>query len=227
MIHVAAIDVGLCNLGFVYGRVEVDHSSCTIDSVQRINLTQLEDLHKRVPKHECKLYHTADAVDRVQHFLQEHMDVLETMQVVLIERQPLGGLVHVEQLLYQAFRDKAVLCNPRTIHCHFDMTPNEYERRKEESVEIAEPYVRHLDGWKAADDRQHDIADAVCMLVWWNHQQHLRHLREVRKVENILPPLCTHHRDKTGSPTITLPLRDVNSFFEQFRFGVSRQNKAE
>lgn len=196
---VVAIDVGLLNLGLVEARVTEDYTLETIVYAERIDITVLK--HTAVSRQDCTLHHTSDAVDRVLHFVQEHQTLLTRARNILVERQPIMGLVHVEQLLYHLYRDKTILCSPNQMHRHFGLPRGDRLRRKELTVKLAEPSLCHLDMWKSQADRLHDVADAVCILLWWLSLRHADVLRQQRRQIFV-----------DGQP------HSVDAFFDQFRF---------
>lgn len=136
-------------------RIQVIQTEC-------LDITRLR--HNIVPRSQCKLYHTADACDRVEHFIQEHSSLLDQADRIFIERQPLGGLIHVEQLLYFRFRHKAVLCSPVKMHKWLGIRGLTYEQRKEQTVLKAKPYLSKFADFNETD-RQHDMADAMCFIL--------------------------------------------------------------
>ena len=200
---IAAIDVGLVNLGFILA-----HVSDEIFEIEQIYLAQRIDLtiflHQRVSKKDCKLHHSRDACDRVQHFLQEYQPYFEEASVVLIERQPITGLTHVEQLIYHCFRDKAILCSPTKMHTVLGMTRGDYDKRKEESIALAAPYLRDLEAWELYADRRHDISDAMCLILFWTRLQQ----EEKRRIEE--------QQERNAAVEKSLGT-SVDTFFEQFR----------
>ena len=144
------------------------------------------------------MFHSSDAVDRVQHFLQEFRKLFERASVILIERQPLGGLVHIEQLLYREYRSKTILCSPVKIHRHFHLPRGDYEGRKKKSIRVADPYVNHFPVWSPSSDiRKHDVADAVCITLWW---------------------LSTKKRINSQDEIEQDKFTEIDEFLEQFRF---------
>jgi hypothetical protein len=60
------------------------------------------------------------------------------------------------------FKDKVVLVSPVSMHTHFGMRHLNYEQRKERTVEIATKYLKE----DIPYDRKHDIADALCMIIY-------------------------------------------------------------
>ncbi len=204
--HVIAIDVGMVNLGLVEVTLTEDYTLESVVHAERVNIMELQ--HRTVKREDCRLYHTADAVDRVQHFVQEQRVRLDRARHVLIERQPPTGLVHVEQLLYHFLREKAILLSPNPMHKHFKLPEGEenYPVRKMMTVEIARPHLETVNGWQTCSDRLHDMADALCFVLWWVAQKHAewQSLERASQLRQIL--------DERGHVT------DVQTFFEQYRY---------
>lgn len=160
---VVAVDVGLSNFAFVWVDVG-DRGVVTVSGVRRLDLTLL--CHERVTRAQCTLQHGNNATDRIEHFLQEHGGILDDADVILIEQQPPGGLVHVEQLLFSRYRNKAQLCSPVSLHKWLGIGGLDYEARKERTVARAAPYLNRFSHyWREL--RKHDMADAMCMILFW------------------------------------------------------------
>ena len=221
---VVSIDIGVLNLGLVEARIKwterkyhpdqstdqpmaqparPDHR-VTVLRAERVDITDLK--HKRVPREACKLYHTRDMCDRVAHFVQEYRDVFDRADVVLIERQPLSGLTSTEQLLYSTFREKAVLCSPTTMHCWLKIRDLDYEARKEATTKRAAPYLEGLASY-TSECRQHDIADALCFVLWYAHEETTR--RHSTSVERWR---AARRRVPTGG------FQTLDAFFDRFRY---------
>jgi hypothetical protein len=62
------------------------------------------------------------------------------------------------------FKEKVLLVSPVSMHVHFGMRHLDYEERKERTVAIAEKYIEGGIPY----ERKHDIADALCMIVFDN-----------------------------------------------------------
>lgn len=158
------IDIGWVNLAFV--KAQVDDKTYTITSVIDAFCVDLTDLpHKKILYSDCKLLHSNDAYDKIQHLIQEYQDTFIDVDCVFIERQPITGLVHVEQLLFGYFRDKAQLISPNAMHKFFQIHTFEYDVRKQITTKISRPYLKQFQDWKHRD-RLHDMGDAFCILVY-------------------------------------------------------------
>jgi hypothetical protein len=163
---VLAIDVGIINLGLVVARVS--RSAWRVEEVVHAELVDTTHMaHTVVHEDVCTLGHTKTHTDRLMHVLQERPWV-SRCDVVLIERQPFQGHTDVQEVLFLLMRDRAVLVSPNALHKHFGMQTLPYEWRKLRVVELASPYLPPSRFPEyAVMERQHDVADAVCMVVFW------------------------------------------------------------
>lgn len=148
---VLAIDIGYHNMGLVLAECG---NGPKID-VEFVKKVSLEDY---------KYIHTNDIVDLVPLFVDAHKYIFDAADKILIERQPPGGFTNIEVLLNYMFRDKVVLVSPVSMHTHFGMRHLTYEERKERVVEIANKYLKN----EIPYDRKHDVADALCMILYYN-----------------------------------------------------------
>ena len=171
---VASFDVGIINLALVVAHVDVRHNR--VEQVVHAELIDTTCMgHTRVEADTCSLGHTKTATDRLMHVVQERPELLRC-DVVLIERQPIVGHTDVQEILFLLFRDRAVLVSPNAMHKHFNIQRAPYEWRKVYTVEIATPFLAGCLAFTAAD-RQHDMADALCILLYWLHAEHTKHAR--------------------------------------------------
>lgn len=205
-----AIDVGIVNLALI--KAKVDDTLWTIHEImfaQVIDLTSLR--HDRVPSQECKLHHSNDIYDRIQHFLQEYQYVFEdeSIETILIERQPLGGLCHVEQLLFGHFREKAKLISPNAMHRFFHINHLSYEARKEQTTKITKAWLEPF--WQNRE-RVHDLADALCIMLYYLHTQHTEQ-KQKQKHDRF-----QEHNNMLHQKLTETPQSSVEHFFEQFRY---------
>lgn len=166
-LRVVSVDVGIVHLGLVDAVVEPDGRVAELPLVRLVDLTRLP--HRRVSRCDCKLHHSRELADRLEHFFQEYADVFGAADVVLVERQPITGLQAVQQALFRQYRDKVVLLAPTRMHRHFGLCGH-YEGRKRETVAIFRAVterIPHDASCLAAMDRLHDVADAVCLLLYY------------------------------------------------------------
>ena len=148
---VLAIDIGYHNMGL--GLAECGKGP-KVD-VEFMKKASLEDY---------KYIHSNDIVDLVPLFVDAHEHIFESADKILIERQPPGGFTNIEVLLNYMFKDKVILVSPVSMHTHFGMRHLNYEERKERTVSIADKYIEG----EIPYERKHDIADALCMILYYN-----------------------------------------------------------
>ncbi len=147
---ILAIDIGYHNMGLVLAEAEIKGSNIDVEFIKKVNL---EDY---------KYIYSNDIVDLVPLFVDAHKYIFDAAETILIERQPPGGFTNIETLLHYMFKDKVVLVSPVSMHTHFGMRHLNYEQRKERTVEIATKYLKE----DIPYDRKHDIADALCMIIY-------------------------------------------------------------
>jgi len=148
---ILAIDIGYHNMGLVL-------AEC--GKGPKVNV----EFFKKVSLEDYKYIYSNDVVDLVPLFVDDHKSIFESADTILIERQPPGGFTNIEVLLHYMFKDKVVLVSPVSMHTHFGMRHLNYEERKERTVSIMENYIHE----EIPYERKHDIADALCMIVYHN-----------------------------------------------------------
>jgi hypothetical protein len=150
--RLAAVDVGVINLALAFGTVN--------DGTVTITRTALVDTTQPCTVAGCPLHHTGMAVDRVAHVVAAYRADFDAAEVVVIERQPPGGLRDVEQVFAATFRAKCVVMAPQTMHATIGSSGLAYEARKEVSKATAAEFT-DLTPYR----KQDDVADAVCLLL--------------------------------------------------------------
>jgi hypothetical protein len=207
MIYVS-IDVGILNLALVKANVE-EFKITNIIEAHVINLNELR--HNHVSRKQCTLHHSNDVYDKIEHMLQEYASVFEGATHVLIERQPISGLVHVEQLLFGKFRSMARLVSPNAMHHWLGINHLTYDQRKIETTRVAKPYLDIFPAWVCAT-RVHDMADSLCILLYTLHIEKLNAREEQlerERLERQAALAVVVNQDKTMS---------VDAFLNQFRY---------
>ena len=161
---IISIDIGYHNLGLVKAYIDETYEI----SIQDIFLIDLPKLpHRHVHRLDCKLFHTNELADLMAHFIQEYGHLLQEADKIYIERQPPTGLTNIETLLLFLYREKTELVSPNSMHKHFMIGHLEYEKRKERTIELSNNLLEHFENYKDMA-RKHDIADAVCMIIFKN-----------------------------------------------------------
>ena len=148
---VLAIDIGYHNMGLVSAE-SLSGPKITVEYVKKASLG------------DYKYIKSNDFVDLIPLFVEDHIELFNQADKILIERQPPGGFQNIEILLHYMFKDKVTLVSPVSMHVHFGMRHLDYDQRKERTISIAEKY---FDG-EIPYERKHDIADALCMIVYYN-----------------------------------------------------------
>jgi hypothetical protein len=144
---------------------------------------------KKISLADYKYLKSNDMVDLVPLFVEDHKDIFDSADKILIERQPPGGFTNIEILLHYMFKAKTLLVHPTSMHTHFGIRHLDYEERKERTTSIAE---RHLN-FEIPYERKHDIADALCMIIYDNFKSTVHTLDRFRF--NALP--SSEHRSES------------------------------
>ena len=175
---IIGIDVGYHNMAMVETLVNEDYD-VTVTNVYIIDLKNLP--HRRVSVRNCCLNHSNEIVDLMAHFIQEYGSILDNADKVLIERQPPTGLTQIETLLFYLYRNKTTLVSPNAMHSHFKIGHLEYNDRKQQTILIANPYLKDYPNL----GRIHDASDALCLILFhvWPYKERKRLL----KIDRTLP----------------------------------------
>ena len=168
---IVSIDIGIINLGMVCA--EVTWENIVVEDVHLVDIT------KSCRHINCTLNHTNHMVDRIDHFIQEYKHVLDKADKILVEKQPIQGLISVEQLLFDRLRDRVIFIHPVSMHKHFNIRNLSYDERKEYLVLKTKTYLEGTLYDKV--ERKHDIADAMAMIIYWRRNAGPRVHREMGK----------------------------------------------
>lgn len=204
MCVVLSIDIGILNMGV--SMIDYDDESPqrpTCRFAQSVDIT----VWQCGPS--CHLRHERHVVDWMDHFMLAYQWAYGEADVVLVERQPPGGLRCAEALLLAAWRDKVVLVQPRSFHHHFGIGHLSYDGRKQAVVRLAQSLFCHCPVAQAAladDARVHDIADSMLFVVFYIAQQQQQQ-----------PPLAA-----APAPPI---IEDVDRHFARFAYRGRRRRR--
>lgn len=157
---VLSIDIGVLNLGYVFAELA---ETIKVIECNRVNITLMK--HNKVSRCNCQLQHEFCIPDYIDHFIQEHSELFETADMILVERQPPMGLQSLQELFFIKFRHKIKLVNPASIHKFFNMAKCDYDLRKNESETIASVYLEPFYSYQMSE-RKHDISDAMLMIIY-------------------------------------------------------------
>lgn len=196
------VDIGIINLALVLVDVNIEKNSLQVICIDKIDITCIN--HKKVPISECKLYHNNTAYDQLQHVFQDYSSWFEEAEQIFIERQPIGGLVHIEQLIFGQYRDKSTLVHPTSMHKWMNIHTLSYDQRKEKTMQMAEPFMMGTSIWDS-NERKHDMADALCILLYQLHLMHEEFKKQSSKKKSLILNFRAIHEEK-----------NIDDFFSQF-----------
>ena len=148
--RILAIDIGYHNMGLVLAE-SGDGPKIEVEYIKKVNLS------------DYKYIQSNNFVDLIPLFVEDHQSIFDSADKILIESQPPGGFTNIEILLHYMFKDKVSLISPVSMHVHFGMRHLDYDQRKERTISISEKYIHNI-----PYERKHDIADALCMIVYYN-----------------------------------------------------------
>lgn len=180
---ILSIDIGIHHLGLSAGYVDKGWKLLEITWVDMVDITQFT--HNLVDNCDCKLYHGNTIADRMEHIFQEYYPVFNEADYILIERQPINGLVAVEQIIYYRWREKCCLVSPRSMHKHFCIGSYDYEQRKQRTMYFAERQIWHERAIQRYQsfERKHDISDSICIMVFWLAKRRQTYIEQKHKEE--------------------------------------------
>lgn len=166
MKFILSIDIGLYHLGLSLTEVSDEYEFEQILHVEMVDITRCK--HRST----CTLEHSCTIADQVRHFIEDWKDMLDQVDEILLERQPPQGLVVIEQLIFYLYREKAILIHPRKIHMYIGSSSFDYDGRKQISEKAAEMYLNGVSREiYEMYERRHDMADSICMMLWWVNKQ--------------------------------------------------------
>jgi hypothetical protein len=172
--RIVSIDVGCKNLALVGVTVDdLDLSVRDVTFLARINLMNKGTCRERdcdacKRPTVCRIRKTA--MDGLYHVLRAYKSEFSLADVVLIEKQPMQGLLDVEAALYMAFIHKAVLVMPRSVHKFLGIGDLPYESRKVSTEAYARGMLECSQKMAAKFEslgRKHDVADALCFVAFF------------------------------------------------------------
>jgi hypothetical protein len=203
---VLSVDIGIEHFGLSVTFLNNDFSIYEIGMIDMINIQKFP--HNNVTKKNCKLQHTKSFCDWINHVFQENDLIFEKADFILIERQPPCGLVGIEQLIFSKWRDKSILISPNSMHKFFNIGMYDYEQRKIKTEEIARDVIikySKLIYEFTSYERKHDIADSICLMLYWIYNKQQEYIIIKRKME--LNNVCYRNSNLT-----------LDEYFEQFRY---------
>ena len=208
---VMSLDIGIKHLGISVTLLNEDYSIMQIVWIDLVDIQVFSHVDG-VSREECDLGHTKTFCDWMNHVFQNNIVIFEMADIILIERQPPIGLVGIEQLIFSRWRNKAVLISPNSMHKFFQIGHFDYEQRKCKTEQITHKYLNeysNLSDKYCSYERRHDIADSLCMTLFWisKKQEEYYSIKEKERLKTIV-----YNRKSNGYKL------SVDDWFEQFRY---------
>lgn len=177
---IISIDIGVFNLGIVGATID----KFSIKSIKLCELIDIKSLVEYCDDKRCKLYHDKCMTDYINHFIKKYKRWFQRSDLILLERQPVMGFTNIQELLISSFRDKIRIQSPRSMHKYFDISHLSYDRRKDFTIKYADKYIGKFRGY-VRENRKHDMADALCLLVYYLKSEKSNHQVKVREEQEI------------------------------------------
>ena len=183
--YIVSIDIGIHHLALVLVETHPDYTVHDIVWFELVDITRFVHLDAAT-RWSCTLPHSRTVCDWLSHVFHLYHELFDLADHILIERQPPGGQIAVEQLFFFQYRSKATLVHPNAVHAFFgwhghrdeEDAETRYHRRKEKSLHILHYRLTQTNRSWLVDElraytRQHDIADAYCQVVYFAYHMHL------------------------------------------------------
>lgn len=159
-----SIDVGIKNMGIVWGNCDVRYKKIEFERFILLDLTKI------IPKEKSGAQGYNHLIDKfVEAFgIDSRDNVFKNIDMIFVEYQPPQGQRIIQEFLVYFFKDKVIFTQPRTMHKFFRVDKLSYEDRKYE-IERQSVYFMHMEFYKKWIhlERRHDISDAICLVVYY------------------------------------------------------------
>jgi hypothetical protein len=168
-IYLLVVDVGIKNLGLVYGSCNPNFSDPRIEDFALVDITR-SNSEPRDP-----LFNSNYISDRVQRMAQEYNEWFSNALMICIEAQPPNGFQSVEEVLFLLFRPKAYKIYPNSMKKRFGFS-GAYEERKEQASkkgrELLQEYKNEPGLVERYDSmpRNHDVGEGICYFIMHNER---------------------------------------------------------
>lgn len=174
--NILSVDVGVKHLGLSLMKIDKEFKNPKIEHIDLIDITDFGHKNKK-EENNCKLHHTKTMHDRLEHVFLNNYILFKESHFILIEKQPPVGFTDVEQIIFGKYREKTILISPNSMHAYYCLSKN-YDQRKIETVEIASRNITDVNLLKKflAYERNHDIADSICISLYWINLKIKEHL---------------------------------------------------
>jgi hypothetical protein len=193
---ILGIDIGYHNLALVL-------AECS-----KTDIIEIIDC-KKISLGDYKYIKSNDIVDLVPLMIDDHKFFFQEAEQIVIERQPPGGFTNVECLINYITRHKSLLVSPNAMHAYFGLGHLSYENRKEYTEKIAYPYLKDNYYYNKLD-RKHDIADAICLILFQNNKNTMEFKRNELVERSVFSEFL--YTKSTQSPLSEQPQKEKYSF---------------
>ena len=114
---------------------------------------------------ECKLRHEKSISDYMKHVFIRYKEWFDS-DYIIVERQPICGLIVIQELIKYEYGDKVNLVSPNAMHKYLRINNLCYEDRKKRTVAIASEVMSEFREFVFLL-RKHDLADSYCIIKYW------------------------------------------------------------
>lgn len=206
--RILSIDVGIKHLGISISIADEEFKLKEVLFMDLLDITKFPHREGKNIKN-CTLHHSKTFSDWMEHVFVLYEEYFEQCEYILIERQPPMGLVAVEQLVFSKYREKSHLISPNSMHKFFNIGGLDYDQRKTITEKICRRKITNPELIKQYDSffRKHDIADTVCIMLFWLSQKH-KELVDYQRMVKIRNTKMVYRNTKMT----------MNEWFEQFKY---------
>jgi hypothetical protein len=180
---IISFDIGIVHLGYVRALVDEDWVTLDVTNIG-VNDITISYHPSNIPIQQCKIPHTNEMSDKLDHFFQYNQKIFNDIDIVLIERQPIMGIKSIEQLIYSKFKNicQVYIISPNQLHKWLGINTLSYESRKIYTEKYTTKNMINSERLEKFG-RKHDIADAFCILSFFIHTRaiHTRALKKNKK----------------------------------------------
>lgn len=162
-----SIDVGIVNLGLVWGHCDLDYQNIYFDKFKLIDLTKV------IPKKKSGKQGYNHLMDKLKEIfgIKKELSIFKDINMIFVEYQPPNGLRLIQEFFVFFFKDKVYFVHPQKMHKFFRIEKLKYEERKMATIKLSIEYMNlnfFSEFWELK--RQHDISDAMCLAICYISQ---------------------------------------------------------
>lgn len=168
---ITSVDIGLHNLGII--KCKINNTDITICDFELVDLYKYRNV-------ETELHMLINCL------VSEYKELFDS-KYILIERQPPGGLIAIQEVMSYIFKDKVKIISPRSVHSKLGLNFYCYEERKVNSEKMLKNKLYKQNDTFLIEkfnsiERKHDIADAYCMINYFIY--YVLYIPVKKKIQN-------------------------------------------